>query len=284
MFAAVVLTSAASSSPVKTIIGRLYGTMAELEAVRTKTVRYYIIKTKPDRSGHVNWMQITGIAENAGIQSLLLPRGLEAPERCRSIICSSEEYRRIYVYRIARMIARESGIPASKLRVGLIDWEGRQEADFAGKALTFSGTVKVITKNAAGYAFLQKWDSSGDAKGPCVSAEPDISFLDDCQIIMAPFGVDGLRIPCTHRGVTVSALPVPPEYGGFTIDGFEPLLPHDIKTVCPPNTDILEYASALWKYGGLSPLNRLPVERLFSRGRVAELKEIAKIIDSFAAL
>lgn len=284
MFAAVIVTPAASNNPVKAIIRKLYGSVAELREFRTKTVRYFVIETHPDRDGGINWMQITGVAENAGIKSLLLPRSLQAPERCRGLICSSADYRRLYVYRISRLIARQSGIHPSKLRVGLIDLQGRQETDFAGKALSFCSAVKVITKNTSGYSFLEKWDSAAENQGPFISTEPDLSFLDDCPIIMAPFGVGGLRLPCAHHGITVSAEPVPAGYTGYCVDGFEPLLPPEIAAACPPDTDILEYASALWKYAGLSPLDRLPVKSLLHGGRPADRKEINKIIDSFGTL
>ena len=277
MFAAV-LISPAEKTGLRGLLDRCLGTPVNILKVHADFFDFQVMEVREDRWGNVDWREIMKSAKREGIEALLIQDNLRLPEFIRPMVCSSGEYRGIYCYRIAHMIARAVRHHTG-LKAGLIDLYGAEDCRAAMKIFSFASSVTVVTKNASNYGGLKKW--AGSQRGSPLFLSGDIDSLRDCQVILAPFGADGIFSGKPMKGVLISSKFVPVSWNGAVVDGFLPEIPPDIDAFRPEVISPLEFASALWKYCGLSPLSRLPVAALSCRGRPVELKEICTMLDSF---
>jgi hypothetical protein len=250
-----------------------------LYEIDTGFVNFFIIEAQADEFGIINWKDVLETADKADIKNLLPPRNIHPADIVSSMICETDDYISHYCFRIARLIAKASKIPASQLHMGLIDIDGLQDSSIVMKILSFASEIKIITNHESHYSYLNKWVSSSPGSPLFISNNADL--IEDCQIIMAPFGVNNIYTSNLLKGILISSKPVPVSWKGFAIDSFTPDIPKDLDELRPDGISPLDFASALWKYCGLAPLGRLPVADLFSRGKKVSLKEISKILDSF---
>lgn len=280
MFAAVIIQNS-NKTGIADILNRLIKPAVTFENVNTEILRYSRLWVRADRWGNIDWHGVEQAVKRAGISNLLVPREARIPEYMEPMLCSAAEFSGVYCFRIARMIAREIHMQPG-LKVGLIDIYGIQDSMAVMKMFSFASAVKVFTRNSSNYKRLKGWAGSR-AESPLAICDT-VDSLEDCKILIAPYGVDQINTHKDMQGVLVSSRFVPVSWKGAVIDGFEVQLPPDIDACRPPGIRAVNFAAALWKYNGLSPLSRLPLSKLSCRGRAVDLKEICTTLDSFPSV
>lgn len=278
MFAAVSFIKAEGGRFNKLFHGRFSPPSTRVYIADNDAIRFYVIEAKLDEWDLPDWNDILSAAQEKGIRNLLLPAEAHPPEIIKAFQCSSDDYRKHYVLRISREAARASGLAPRFIKTAVIDLAGRGVEEIPVKTFLFSSDVTVLTDEKSKYESLCRHLS--DELGLRLNVTDDREILSECNLMMAPYGVSGQLARIKHSGLLVSGRPVPYSWEGSVIDSFEPELPASISGLCPKGIRLLDYASALWKYNGLSPIGRLAVSKYLNRGSSVVLKDMVTILDS----
>ena len=272
MFAAVSFLEPEEGNTPRAILQRLWPGRPALYKLTAENVSLFLIQAPLNRKDAPDWGAIVFLAAQTGISRLLLPPQPKIPEKYEKLACLPYSYQKHYCVRIARRLAHLSRVPLPSLSAAVLDPNGYDAGELAIKAFPFFRSLILFTVNGAGLPYVQ--ERAVNELGRKLEVCSDDEALAGCDVVFAPYGVEGVAPENFPEAVLISARPLPENWSGPAVDGFEPGIPPDIDRLRPDPIGKLDFAAALWQHGGIAPMGMLPIERLFCRGREIDGDEI----------
>jgi len=175
---------------IKSLLHRVKVLFSGAEVITTEIyedkINYFLISTEPVR-GQIDWAKV---AYTAGRESgsLIIPENIVMPPGCpvKRYDCNNF-LRHVFIGTIMGII-KTSGIRPRDVNLGIYDPDALCP-DTAISALSAAGTVKVVTGRLEKYTEYSH--KAMDMYGAGLIVSPFVDSFYRCDIIMAPFGLDG---------------------------------------------------------------------------------------------
>ena len=250
-----------------------------MHRIQNGGINFYSIEVIARKNKAVDIMSVINLAKKNKIRNILLSKDFSKESFVNSpLYVYNPQYfvEKLFIKSICDLV-KYCGIPISELKVAIIDLDANNSAcPLASILVPLTSILKIITKKSENFEKLQ--NNIMNDFGSAIILTDDYNSLSDCQIIVAPYGVDNVdtkHIPKTS--IVISAKKIN-NIGINAIDSITPKLPFSVNMHLPKGISPLDFSGALYEFCGIKELQNVPTTLITSSGEQTDLLSLIKNI------
>ncbi len=250
-----------------------------LRHIESGAINFFTIELISRKNKEPNIARVVSLARENKIRNILLSKDFTEEQFLHSplYVYHPQYFIEKLFLKLIGDVAKYCGIPSSKLRVAIIDLNATNPAcPSAFILLPFSSTLKIITQKTQNFEKLQ--NAILNDFGAATIITDDFEALSSCQIIVAPYGVEGIEANYFPKtSIIISAKKIN-NIEINAIDSITPILPFSVNLHLPKGISCLDFSGALYEFCGIKALQDLPTTLGTSQGMRTDLLTLCKNI------